>query len=491
MARRIRLNMLCIFGVAIGIIGLLTPLIDWQPDWITSSFQAHPLSDEGGNAFSSILRLPSYCKQYYSAFDIIYSSFHSLMPGAQTLYILIAIIILGLALSLLTPVAGFIEFAGILGCLAFIYNIRIEDDYLNPSFTLEITALPNMGAWLILLSSLIIIMSFFLPLGIGLRERLPNMPVRFQTTFSVISAADEKTPPRYEFNYLAIVGASLALLGAVLPWQRDWVRFYSYPDLLSPFATLQSIPSSGTSEIFLSVAVFAFIILSFISPLSSGFLIPSEISLFIIYTRFGPAYGLPYAYAGFILTVLGSILVMLSYFLLVENDRAILRIGLRRRIWTVCRNTRPGSATEPRGETAERPRYMIHLNMLEMLSFGLGVLALSTPWLNDGAPKGVSIAPLISGWIMPSFSIAAIMFIIGLFANLLTSIGSVIQAAACGIFFGLWLGIAAYGIYPEIGLILAICSAVIGVSGIIWPVFLPNYKGGKESMNRFLSIIPA
>jgi hypothetical protein len=134
---------------------------------------------------------------------------------------------------------------------------------------------------------------------------------------------------------------------------------------------------------------------------------------------------------------------------------------------------------------------MIHLNMLEMLSFGLGVLALSTPWLNDGAPKGVSIAPLISGWIMPSFSIAAIMFIIGLFANLLTSIGSVIQAAACGIFFGLWLGIAAYGIYPEIGLILAICSAVIGVSGIIWPVFLPNYKGGKESMNRFLSIIPA
>ncbi|MEM4263016.1 MAG: hypothetical protein QXY98_04705 [Thermoplasmata archaeon] len=411
------------------------------------------------------------------------------MPEAQALHVLLAIVIIGLALSLLTPIAGFIEMIGSIGCIALFDSIQVYQEAWS-HLTIHLTAVPNVGAWLILLSSMVVIASCFYPLGIGMLGRKADSQKGLRMTFSIRSSPSDSKFPRYELNYLTIAGASIALIGAMLPWRFRLNPPYLHPVYSSPLTVLQNLPAYGTTEIILTIIVVLAIGLSFVSSISGGFLVPSATALFAMFSREPMAHETDLILAGFIVAMSGICLIVLSYFVIIDKDGIVLRTDLSRRIFAIHRTVRPQETQAQGAQAGERRRRILHLNAPAVLALALGLIAISMPWLDDGSPSGVSFLALMRNQLTLSLAISTALFLIGTIANLMTPSGSILQTIGCAISIESWLEISMSGILPGLGLILAICSATFGVFGLIHPVFLPRYYEQKGLMSRLVSIIP-
>ena len=170
-----RVNLLCVAGAALGLVVLFVPLLE--------------VSGEGEYVLSEILQ---QSQLYGTGFAL-----------GVTLFLL------GAVIAFLTPAGGFLELVGVMTYLYLVPQAYQDFDG---------KASPALGTYLAIGSTVVVIVSLIVPLGLGYpkRNRLWNEMLGIAARFLTIST--HSASAKLRINLLCIVGASLAFISIALPW---------------------------------------------------------------------------------------------------------------------------------------------------------------------------------------------------------------------------------------------------------------------------------
>lgn len=170
-----RVNLLCIAGAALGLASLLVPFVE--------------ISGEGEYVLWDILQQPAL---YGTGFVL----------G-------ITLFVLGAGMAFVTPASGFVEFAGV---MIFLYYL--PEAYRNFSGNASLA----LGAYIAIISTVIVAVSLFMPLGTGYprKRRFWNESLGSASRFLTVSPFDVSAKLRV--NLLCLAGALLAFAGIAMPW---------------------------------------------------------------------------------------------------------------------------------------------------------------------------------------------------------------------------------------------------------------------------------
>lgn len=204
-----KLNLLCLIGAAIGIASIFLY-------WRSFVFGFHREGIIGQVQFETL------------------SSFFSMRMIAMSsnLVLLGLLFIIGTIISLFSPAGSFVQLPSVL--LIFPEMLPQINYFGHVGVYFQIS--PDIGPFIALISSLIVLASLFVPLGTGLKIGILNL----RKKLLVIHVEIDKDSERHlDLNLICLVGAFVGVLSLITPWVS--ANSLPYPfGLMSPIDLLQS-----------------------------------------------------------------------------------------------------------------------------------------------------------------------------------------------------------------------------------------------------------
>ena len=178
----VRVNLLCIAGVLLGVVSLFFP-------WVTSG------SHFGGDD------------------DLLVQGI--MMPSLQFEFAMVlsaSFFVLGTFLALLSPSGGFAQLGGALGVI-FLAPSEYAPAWGDYAFSL--------GAYIGIVSALIVTVSFFVPMGIGYEVLKRETKGGVDWPSHLLTVCPLKTSAKLRINVLCLLGAILGFVSMALPWMLE------------------------------------------------------------------------------------------------------------------------------------------------------------------------------------------------------------------------------------------------------------------------------